>query len=125
MNKQPMENAVSQLDGVKWAAIILLLTGGVVANIYFAAQPVALRAIAWLVLIAIVIALAAFTSLGNATWNFITEAQVEMRKVVWPTKQETVQTTIIVIMMVLIAGLVLWSLDNFFLWLVGKITTLK
>ena len=125
MNKQPTDKIETQFDSLKWTAIVLLLAAGVVANIYFGAEPLALRAIAWLALLGVVFTMAALTAQGKMALHFFYESQVEMRKVVWPTKQETVQTTLIVIAMVLIAGLVLWSLDNFFLWAVGKITTLK
>ena len=47
---------------------------------------------------------------------------VELRKVVWPTRQETIQTTLIVVAMVVVAALILWGLDKVFFWLVAWLT---
>ncbi len=124
MNKKSSDNEF-KLDAVKWILIGLLIAGGVVANSVYSAQPAALRVIAWIALLAVVFTIAAMTQKGRWAIAFAQESQVEMRKVVWPTKQETVQTTLIVIAMVLIAGILLWGIDNLFLWLVGKVTNLR
>ena len=54
----------------------------------------------------------------------IKEAKIELQKVVWPTRQEAVQTTSIVMVMVTITGFVLWGIDSGMLWAIGKITHL-
>ena len=55
---------------------------------------------------------------------FAKEAKLELQKVVWPTRQETIQTTSIVMVMVAITGFVLWGIDSGMLWAIGKITHL-
>ena len=60
---------------------------------------------------------------GNKTSpaEFIRQVQTEGRKVVWPTRQETVQTTMIVVAFVLLVALILWGLDSFLGWLVSLV----
>jgi preprotein translocase subunit SecE len=61
------------------------------------------------------------TSKGNALWTLLQEAQIEVRKVVWPTRQETNQTTLIVVAVVLFMAVVLWLLDTLLGWLASLI----
>ena len=62
------------------------------------------------------------TSKGLQLWSFIKGARIELRKVVWPTRQETIQTTLVVVAMVVVAALILWGIDTLFFWLVGWLT---
>jgi preprotein translocase subunit SecE len=62
------------------------------------------------------IAIAMQTEKGRQVWGFFQDAQTEVRKVVWPTRDETIQTTLIVIIMVVIVSLILWGLD----WALGS-----
>ncbi len=87
----------------------------------FSAPITALVWIGWFIL---TIALGYFTSQGNQAFLFAKEAQIELQKVVWPTRQETVQTTTIVMVMVAVTGFVLWGIDSVMLWAIGKITHL-
>ena len=61
------------------------------------------------------------TEKGRRIWSFFGEAQIEVRKVVWPTREETVQTTLVVILMVFVIALFLWLLDLFLGWSIGVI----
>ena len=54
-------------------------------------------------------------------WNFLGETRAELRKVVWPTRPETLQTTLVVIVMVLIASLLLWGVDSLVLWVIKSL----
>ena len=116
------ENQPSKFDMVKWIAVAVLLAVGIVANSYFSSYSMAIRLVAWLLLVGIVILIAFQTHKGRRIWGFIQDAQVELRKVVWPTRQETVQTTLIVIVMVTVTALFLWLVDSGLLWLVGLVT---
>ncbi|PIZ03358.1 MAG: preprotein translocase subunit SecE [Gammaproteobacteria bacterium CG_4_10_14_0_8_um_filter_38_16] len=112
----------ARFNGLKWTIVSLLVIGGIVANTYFSDVAWALRAAAG-ILIAIVALLTALqTTTGRVFWSFAKAARVELRKVVWPTRQETFQTTLIVVAMVVFAALVLWGLDTVFFWLVGWLT---
>jgi preprotein translocase subunit SecE len=74
------------------------------------------RALAGVALAAVAVLMALQTSSGRAAWELAKEARVEIRKVVWPTRQETSQTTLIVVVVVIFVGLILWGLDSSLSW---------
>jgi len=120
--KEDSEETKNPLDILRWGVVLMLISGGIAANSYYAAQPLSLRLIAWIFLVAIVLGVVAFTTKGKDILAYAREARVELRKVVWPTRQETVQTTLIVIVMVTIMGFILWGMDSVLLWLIGFLT---
>ena len=81
-----------------------------------------MRVLALLVVTGVSIAIAMQTERGRNTWGFVKDARSEVRKVVWPTRAETMQTTLIVIIMVLVVGVILWLMDTFLLWAVKLLT---
>jgi preprotein translocase subunit SecE len=99
------------LDTVKLATTAVLLVGGIYAFYYFAGYSILLRVVALLVVGGVAAAVALQTQPGRDLWQFIGAARMEVRKVVWPTRQETLQTTLVVIVMVLILAVVLWLFD--------------
>lgn len=109
-------------NGLKWLVVVLLVLSGGFVNSYYSQVAVALRAAGWIVLLAVALGVAYFTTQGQQAWAFIGGARAELRKVVWPTRQETMQTSLVVIVMVIVTALVLWGLDSFFLWAVGWLT---
>lgn len=113
-----VENQASRLDNVKWLAVVAIILGGVYANSIFATEPVLYRALAGIVLLGFSVAIMLQTALGNATWELAKESRVEIRKVVWPTRQETIQTTFIVVAVVIFVAFVLWLLDSSVSWVV-------
>ena len=58
---------------------------------------------------------------GQRLWHFIQGSRVEIRKVVWPTKQETTQTAIAVFVFTLVMAVFFWLLDSGLLWLTRKL----
>ncbi len=109
--KTDVEN-VSRFDGLKWLAVALLVAGGAYGNSYFADESVLYRAIALVVLGFVALFIALQTEKGQMFGGLLRDAKAEVRKVVWPTRQETVQTTMIVIVVVLVVSLILWLLDS-------------
>ena len=99
-----------------------LVAAGVFGYTWFAQWPGALRAL--LVAGGLVAgALVFFTShKGEETREFLSEARFELRKVVWPTRQEAIQTTLIVLAVTAVMGLLLFILDGALVWLVNLIT---
>lgn len=89
---------------------------------YFEDQPQWLRVIVLLVAAGFTVLIALQTEFGKAAWAFRREAIIEVRKVVWPTRKETIQTTTIVLIVVIIMGLLLWMLDMFLAWAVRFLT---
>lgn len=108
-------------DLLKWSAIAFLALLGVVGNHYFSDQPLLYRVIIFLILASACLVLAYKTAKGQAVYVLLTEAKAEIRKVVWPTRQETTQTTLIVVAVVLVMALLLWGLDSLLGWLVSLI----
>ena len=118
------ENSKSSLDGLKWAITILLLAAIIVGNYLYGEQVHVVARIAILLLLGVLALLsAAFTEKGKTFVGFAKDARIEVRKVVWPTRQETLQTTLIILVVSTIAGLVLWGLDGIFVRIVSFITT--
>jgi preprotein translocase subunit SecE len=112
----------TSFDWIKWLVVFLLLAAGLVANYYYGAQPWPLRLLGWLVLLGIMAAVALLTSQGKAALNFAKESRIELRKVFWPTRQETMQTTLFVAAMVIILALILWAIDGSLMWAIGWLT---
>lgn len=112
----------SSLDWLKWLVVATLFIAGVVANYYYNYQPWPLRLLGWLALLAVMIAIALQTNVGKQALIFVRESRMELRKVFWPTRQETMQTTLIVAAIVVILALILWGIDGVLMWLIGWLT---
>ena len=105
-------------DSIKWLVAGALLLAGIGGFHYFADQSLLFRVIGLLFIVAAVAAVALQTERGRIGWEFVRDARTEVRKVVWPTRRETLQTTGIVIVMVGLVALMLWALDSLLGWLV-------
>jgi len=109
-------------DKVKLAVAILIVIAGVVGYYVLADQATWMRwlaVIAGLVLAGVVVA---FSRYGSEFRRFVELARIELRKVVWPTRQETLQTTLVVFGFVIIAGLFFWVLDLVLAWATRALT---
>ena len=106
------ETTAHKLDPLLWVVIAAIVLGGVYANTIYASVTLIIRALAGVGIFAVAIAIAMQTASGRSAWNLLKEGQVEIRKVVWPTQQETTQTTLIVVVAVFLVGLLLWGLDS-------------
>ena len=101
----------SGMDTMKLALAAAIIVASIYGFYYFDAYSQLLRVLALLAMVGVAVFIAYQTLLGKQVWHFLSEAKVEVRKVVWPSRQETVQTTLIVFVMVLIMGIVLWLFD--------------
>lgn len=110
---------VSKFDSLKWLLVVAILAVGVVGNSIYANESLLYRVLALLVLAVLAGFIALKTARGQAFFTLFKEAKNEIRKVVWPTRQETLQTTVIVVIAVLIVGLLLWGLDTLLGWVVS------
>lgn len=119
-----MKNDVTKSgsDIVKWTFVVLCVISGIVANTVYVSQPVTIRLIAWIVLACVTLFVASRTTQGANVISFAKLSQQELRKVVWPTRQETIQITMIVVAMVTVVSLFLWLVDMGFLWSIGLLT---
>lgn len=116
-----VEAKESRLDLLKWLVVAVLVVVAVVVNQYYSAQPIFYRVLGILVMAAVAGFIALQTVKGRAFFTLAKEARAEIRKVVWPSRQETTQTTLIVVAVVLVMALVLWGLDSLLGWLVSMI----
>jgi preprotein translocase subunit SecE len=114
-----VETTASRFDTVKWIIVFALVAVAVVGNSYFSEESLLYRVLG-IVAISVVAGLVALqTAKGAAFWALVKGSRTEIRKVVWPTRQETVQTTMIVVAFVLLVALLLWGLDSLLGWLVS------
>ncbi|NRD72081.1 preprotein translocase subunit SecE [Shewanella sp. VB17] len=116
------ENQSNSLDIVKWAFVAILVAVAIVCNQIYSEASVLIRAIS--VVVAFVIAgfIALQTEKGKQALTFAREAQIEVRKVVWPTRQEALNTTFIVLAATGVLALILWGMDAVLLRIVNFIT---
>jgi preprotein translocase subunit SecE len=119
-----VENVSSPLDSLKWGAVISLLIGVIAANYVYEDVSILYRAIGAVVGVVIAGLLAATTVKGAQFVGFSKDSHLEIRKVVWPSRQEAVQTTMIVLVATAIVSLLLWGLDGIIVRLVSFITGL-
>ena len=111
----------SRFDLLKWLVVVALVIVGVVGKQYYSASPILYRVLALLVIAAVAAFVGLKTAKGKSFFVLVKEARTEIRKVVWPTRQETTQTTLIVVAVVLVMALLLWGLDSLLGWLVSLI----
>ena len=115
------ENKAGTLDWLKWLVVAGLLAGGVVANWYYQDEMLLVRVVGLLATAAVAILVALQTERGRAIWALLKESRTEVRRVVWPSNQETTQTTMVVLLLVVIFALILWGLDSLLGWIVSSI----
>ncbi|AKM46265.1 MULTISPECIES: preprotein translocase subunit SecE [Edwardsiella] len=113
------------LEVMKWLVVAVLLIVAIVGNYIYRDVSLPLRALAVVVIIAAAGGIALMTVQGKATVAFAREARTEMRKVIWPTRQEALHTTLIVAAVTAVMALILWGLDGILVRLVSFITGLR
>jgi len=111
-----------RFDTFKLVIAIALLIGGIAQFYYFADESLLYRVLGLLAFIGMAGGVVYTTRLGHGLWTFARDARMEVRKVVWPTRQETMQTTLMVIVMVVLVGIMLWLMDMFLRWAVLMLT---
>jgi preprotein translocase subunit SecE len=117
-----VENEPTIVDTAKLALAVGILVAGFLGYYYFGDASVLLRSVGVLVAAGLAAFVALQSAQGQSLWKFIQASRVELRKVVWPTREETIQTTIAVIIFALIMGTFFWLLDVFLLWVTSRIT---
>jgi preprotein translocase subunit SecE len=112
--KAEQSKGASAADIGKLVLAGLVLVAGIVAYSFFGNDgniPSSVRLLGVLAALVVSLAISAFTALGRRVRNFIAESQFEMRKVVWPTRDETLKTTGIIIVVVIVLSLLLGLID--------------
>lgn len=116
-----VETAGTLMDTIKLMIALLICVAAVAAFYIYADESLLYRVIGLLAAAGISVVIAMQTAKGRNIWGFFQDAQIEVKKVVWPTRQETLQTTLIVILVVLIVAIILWILDMFLGWSIGSV----
>ena len=101
------------MDSLKLLASVGILIAAIAGFYIFEDQAVWIRLLGMLALTGLAIFIAVQTEKGRGLWRFANQAQIEVRKVVWPTRQETLQTLLIIAVAVLLTSLFLWAVDSF------------
>ena len=120
-----VEGQEQRKDGLLWSVVFFILAGVVVGNLVYSDLSVLIRAVAAVVSAGIAGFVALQTTKGQEALAFARESRLEIRKVVWPTRPETVQTTLVVFAFTAVTGVMLLLLDGVLVWLVSFFTGVK
>lgn len=114
----------SGLDSAKWVFAFLLLATGIAANYHYHDVAWSLRAAAGLVVFAFALLVIGQTDKGKGMWQYAKDARAELRKVVWPNREEVTQVAFFVFAMVMVVVVLLWGVDSILMsaisWLTGQ-----
>ena len=125
MAKQ-IENLKSGSDHWKTILAILIVVAGLA--LYYV-NPLGFngltKVLITLVIFALAITVFVKSDRGDQFIHFLKETRIELRKVVWPTRQETIKTTGIIMVAVIIIAIFLWIVDAFFTWGVQSISSIN
>ena len=100
---------------------LLLLLAGIVAFYYFSEIRLFYRVLGLFVVIGLSGFIVYQTNFGKTIYTYVADSKIELKKVTWPTKQETTQTALGVIVIVVIIGILLWLLDMLLAWAIGTL----
>ena len=121
--EQVVEGKSKGLNTLLWILSVAFFTAAAIGNVYFKeAFSLPVRVV---VALLIAFGLAAITNQGTKARTFFSEAKVEGRKVVWPTRAETRQTTLIVIAVTVLTSLFFWAIDSIIIALINFLTDLR
>ncbi len=115
MNAKP-EQAEYRHDILKWGAVAAILAAAMAAFYFFSDLLLLYRVLMMVVGVAGSVAVAGQTAFGHAAWDLLTDSRVEFQKVVWPTRQESTQTTLAIAAMLIVVGIFLWITDFILSW---------
>jgi preprotein translocase subunit SecE len=115
-------SGASAKDSTLMTLSIVLILAGIVAFYWFDDQALAFRVAMVVAGLGLGVGLAWFSSYGREFWQFALASRIELRKVVWPTRDETVKTTYVVFAFAIVMGLFFWGLDWVLTWLTRFLT---
>ncbi|HEY5625684.1 MAG TPA: preprotein translocase subunit SecE [Dehalococcoidia bacterium] len=122
MTEQVDQGGPSAIDTAKLLLAVITLIAGIGGYYWFAELPNAVRLLMVLAGVALGAALLFWSAQGRTIWAFVQGSRVELRKMVWPTRQETLQTTLVVFVFVLIVGVFFWLVDMLLAWATRHLT---
>ena len=104
------------VDNLKLIAAVVVIIAGIAVFYVFGDMSVLLRALIVVVSVVVAGGVALTSTPGKNAWQFAIGTRAEIRKVIWPSRRETMQSTLVVILMVLVVGIYLWMLDALSFW---------
>ncbi|WP_335337177.1 preprotein translocase subunit SecE [Sedimenticola thiotaurini] len=110
------------MDTAKLLLAVVLLVAGIALFYFFEEYSTLVRVLGLLAISGVAVFIGMQSVAGRRVWEFAKASRGEVRKVVWPSRQETIQTTLIVFAMVLLIGIVLWLFDMILMWIVKAVT---
>ncbi len=116
-----IENGSSLMDNVKLLLAIIVLIGGIGAYYYYPDESALVRVAGVLFALVLSIIIAMQTTPGRNLWHFVQGARGELRQVFWPTRQEAMQTTLAVILFVIVMAVFFWVLGLLLFYISGKL----
>jgi preprotein translocase subunit SecE len=122
MNEQADRNGVGIVDATKIVLAGAALLGGVVAYYWYEELAQVLRVLMVLGGLVAGLVLMYWSQPGRELWTYIHSSRVELRKMVWPTRQETWRTTLVVFVFVMALGVFFWLVDMALAWGAKQVT---
>jgi preprotein translocase subunit SecE len=122
MSTEISSEGSSALDTLKLFVALALLVAGVYGFYYFEEHAAWMRLLGLLGVVVVAVFVVVQTPMGRGIWRFAADSRTEVRKVVWPTRQETLQTLLIIMIAVFITALFLWAVDSILFWVVRLAT---
>ncbi|CUX97371.1 preprotein translocase subunit SecE [Candidatus Hoaglandella endobia] len=125
MMKNKVQGYWRSLEVIKWLVIAIMFIVVIIGNYFYRDYSLSLRALVVMLIIAIACSVAMMTNKCKFIVMFTREARTELRKVIWPTRQKTLNITLIVAAVTAIMSLILWGLDSILVHLVSFIIGLR
>ncbi|MGH8428242.1 MAG: preprotein translocase subunit SecE [Gammaproteobacteria bacterium] len=131
--KPDIKTHANPLDVVKLGIAVLLIIFGAGQFYYYGSHPLvyggvvyqvpaAIRLLVLLVALALAVTSARLSSIGASAWHYLMSARTEVQRMVWPNRAQTIQATVAVIMLVVVAGLFMWVIDLIVQTGLGRLT---
>ena len=122
MNEQAEKSGVAFVDAGKLVLAAAALVGGVVAYYWYENEPQVLRVLMVLGGLIAGLVLLYWSAPGKELWTYVQSSRVELRKMVWPTRQETWRTTLVVFVFVMALAVFFWLVDMGLAWGAKQVT---
>ena len=116
-----VNESINMQNYIRWFLGISIIGIAVYGNSYFAQEALLYRVLGVIVISAIGLFVLSTTIEGKESLKIILESRTEIRRVVWPTRTETTQTVLIVVVAIIVCALLLWGLDSLFGWATAKL----
>ena len=116
-----VNKSINMQNYIRWFLGIAIIGLAVYGNAYFAQEALLYRVLGVIVVSALGLFVLSTTVEGRESLKIVLESRTEIRRVVWPTRTETTQTVLIVVVAIFVCALLLWGLDSLFGWAMASL----